>query len=72
MGSRKTKFFTYWSGHCKGGVGKGCASKKKEPFFNMALLAQKLWRIFCCQNPFPAILRQNKNLKNKVPMATRP
>ena len=31
---------------------------------NMALLAQKLWRNFFCQNPFPAILRRKKK---KVP-----
>ena len=34
----------------------------------MALLAQKLWKILFCQNPFPAILRREK----KVPMATKP
>ena len=32
----------------------------------MALLAQKLWRIFFCPNQFPGILRQKK-----VPMATK-
>ena len=30
---------------------------------NMALLAQKLWRNFFCQNPFQAILRRKKNEK---------
>ena len=27
---------------------------------SMALIAQKLWRNFFCQNPFPAILRRKK------------
>ena len=30
---------------------------------NMALLAEKLWRIFFCQTPFPAILRRKKKKK---------
>ena len=32
---------------------------------NMALLAQKLWRIFFCQNPFSAILGRKKKKKKK-------
>ena len=44
----------------RGGGVKGCATKDKRIFLNMALLAQRLSRIFLCQNPFPAILRRKK------------
>ena len=46
----------------RGGGVRGVPLGKKEHFFfiNMALLAQKLWRIFFGQNPFSAILRRRK------------
>ena len=33
-----------------------------------------MWRIFLCQNPFPAISRRKnkQKIKNKVPMTTKP
>ena len=38
---------------------------------NIALLAQKLWRNFFCQNPFPAILRRKKIPKALVVRTTK-
>ena len=71
----------------KRGGGKGPTTKEKGTFFcsrwtvftnflkylpkNMVFLAPKLWRIFFCQNPFPAILRRKKKRKKKV-MTTKP
>ena len=41
--------------------------RKKELKKKMCsyILAQKLWRIFFCQNPFPAILRRKKKQNKK-------